>query len=130
MNAITYVEKPAIAPDALNALFARAWPDARPRDLAAILSRSLTYMVAFAGDRLVGYVNVATDGGEHAFLLDPTVDPAFQRRGIGLELVRLATAAAARAGSTWLHVDFEPALEPFYRRAGFRSSMAGLIRLK
>ena len=28
---------------------------------------------AYDGERLVGYVNVATDGSGHAFLLDPTV---------------------------------------------------------
>ncbi|HUX49921.1 MAG TPA: GNAT family N-acetyltransferase, partial [Spirochaetia bacterium] len=51
------------------------------------------------------------------------------RRGIGRELVERATAAVRERGLQWLHVDYEPHLEPFYARCGFRSTAAGLIRL-
>ncbi|MER7011924.1 GNAT family N-acetyltransferase [Saccharopolyspora sp. NPDC000359] len=87
------------------------------------------------GDRsarraLVGFTNVAWDGGDHAFLLDPKVRPEHQRGGIGTELVRRAAEGAARAGFTWLHVDFEPQLRGFYFAAcGFRPTEAGLIAL-
>lgn len=91
-------------------------------------------MEAYAPDetgdaRLVGFVNVAWDGGIHAFLLDTCVDPARQGEGVGRELVRRATDAARDAGCAWLHVDFEPQLEGFYARGGFSSAPAGLLRL-
>ena len=63
------------------------------------------------GDRLVGYVNVAWDGGQHAFLLDTSVHPDFQRRGVATALVRLVTDAARARGAAWLHVDYEPHLD-------------------
>ena len=65
---------------------------------------------------LVGFVNVAWDGADHAFLLDPKVRPDHQRRGIGTELVRRAALHAKRAGCEWLEVDFDEdgGLEPFY----------------
>lgn len=82
-----------------------------------------------AGD-LVGFVNVAWDGGDHAFLLDTKVAGEYQRRGIATELVRRAAAAAGAAGCEWLHVDFEDGLAPFYFGAcGFRPTAAGLIHL-
>jgi ribosomal protein S18 acetylase RimI-like enzyme len=80
---------------------------------------------------LVGFVNVAWDGGDHAFLLDTKVRPDHQRRSIGSELVRLAAAHAQAAGCEWLHVDFEPRLDTFYYEAcGFVPTRAGLMRLR
>ncbi|WP_293910063.1 GNAT family N-acetyltransferase [Deinococcus sp.] len=73
---------------------------------------------------------VAWDGGVHAFLLDTTVHPEFQRRGLGAELVRRVAAQAQSRGLHWLHVDFGPHLEGFYRGCGFRETGAGLDRLE
>jgi len=79
---------------------------------------------------LVGFVNVAWDGGDHAFLLDTKTRGTRQRRGIGRELVRLAVLRAKAAGCEWLHVDFTPDLDTFYLGAcGFRRTDAGLIHL-
>ena len=40
-------------------------------------------MTARAGDTLLGFVNVAWDGGDHAFLLDTKTLEDHQRQGIG-----------------------------------------------
>jgi len=120
--------QPVTDPD-LNALFAAAWPDHQPVQFGRILRRSLTWITAHAGDRLIGFVNVATDGGAHAFLLDTTVHPDWQRHGIGRRLVAAAADEARAAGATWLHVDYEPHLDGFYRGCGFRPTAAGLLRL-
>jgi GNAT superfamily N-acetyltransferase len=120
---------PPLDDPALSDLFARAWPDHAPGTYQTVLARSFGYVGAFAGEQLIGFVNLATDGGEHAFLLDPTVDMAYRRRGIGLQLVKRAADLARRRGCKWLHVDYEPALLPFYRAAGFRDSLAGVMRL-
>jgi GNAT superfamily N-acetyltransferase len=55
------------------------------------------------------------------------VHPDFRRRGIATALVRLVTDAAR--GAEWLHVDYEPHLDEFYRRCGFAPTKAGLMRL-
>jgi ribosomal protein S18 acetylase RimI-like enzyme len=81
---------------------------------------------------LVGFVNVAWDGGDHAFLLDTKVRPDQQRHGIGTQLVHLAAVHAKEAGCEWLEVDFDdaPGLAPFYFDVcGFRPTNAGLLHL-
>ncbi|MGC4791979.1 GNAT family N-acetyltransferase [Micromonospora sp. DT178] len=91
---------------------------------------ALTWVGAFDAGRLVGFVQVCWDGGAHAFLLDTAVDPEWQHRGIGTDLVRAAVDDAAAAGCEWLHVDFEAHLETFYlERCGFRTTAAGLLHL-
>lgn len=115
---------------ALNALFASAWPGHETRDFQPVLARSLVTIAAFAGPRLVGFVNVAWDGGAHGFVLDTTVHPEFQRRGLGLRLLRDAERAARARGLAWLHVDFTAELEPFYRAAGYVGTAAGLLALR
>jgi GNAT superfamily N-acetyltransferase len=46
-------------------------------------------------------------GRDHAFLLDPRVHPDQRHQGIGVALARAAAQAAAEAGCTVLHVDYE-----------------------
>ncbi|MGZ2380743.1 GNAT family N-acetyltransferase [Rhizobium brockwellii] len=113
----------------LNALFSAAWGSPHSRDFTAILSRSLAHIGAYQDDRLVGFVNVAWDGGIHAFTLDTSVQPDMRRQGIATRLVREATRVARQRGASWLHVDFEPHLTGFYRACGFAPTEAGLIKL-
>ena len=120
---------PELTDDALNELFAASWPDHEPTGFAPILARSLAWIAAHQGDRLVGFVNVAGDGGTHAFILDTTVHPDVRRRGLGLRLVHAAAEEARTRGAQWLHVDYEADLEPFYAKCGFQPTAAGLIRL-
>ena len=126
---ITYEINPSLDDAMLNGLFRRAWNVHTDREFATILARSAAFVGAFDGSCLVGFANVATDGGAHAFLLDPTVDRAYRRRGIGSALVARAIAAASERGCEWVHVDYEPDLASFYARAGFRATHAGVIHL-
>ncbi len=118
---------------ALSALHDRAFGSTSTgmQPWATRLARhALTWVGAFNGDVLIGFVSLGWDGGAHAFLLDTAVDPACQRRGVGRALVEAAVAEATRAGCEWVHVDYEPQLMSFYRDAcGFRPTDAGLLHL-
>ena len=127
---ISYQVNPPITNEALNTLFSAAWPEHHERDFRPIWQRSLAYIGAYHDTQLVGYVNVAWDGGVHTFLLDTTVHPDYQRQGIGARLVRTAIEAARAKGVKWMEVDYEPHLEQFYRSCGFRPTLAGLIDLQ
>jgi GNAT superfamily N-acetyltransferase len=91
---------------------------------------SLGWVCARESGELVGFVNVAWDGGSHAFVIDTLVAAAARRLGIGVELVKVAEREARVAGCEWLHVDFEDRLRAFYFDAcGFVPTNAGLIEL-
>jgi ribosomal protein S18 acetylase RimI-like enzyme len=130
MDDVEIVARPALTDDQLNALFAASWPGHTPRAFGPTLAHCLGHLGALAAGRLIGFVKVAWDGDDHAFLLDPTVHPEFRRRGIGVALVRHAAAMAAEARVEWLHVDYEPHLAGFYEAAGFRPTEAALLRLR
>jgi GNAT superfamily N-acetyltransferase len=98
---------------------------------AQIAEHSLGWVCARDGGRLVGFVNVAWDGGVHAFILDTMVATAARRHGIGTRMVAIAAEHARAAKCEWLHVDFEEHLRPFYfGSCGFRAAPAGLIALQ
>ncbi|WP_242657132.1 GNAT family N-acetyltransferase [Mycobacterium talmoniae] len=99
------------------------WDQVRPH--------SLGWVTARADGMLIGFVNVAWDGGDHAFLVDTKTRGNCQRRGIGTAVVKLAAQRAKSAGCEWLHVDFGEELRAFYFDAcGFVSPpAAGVINL-
>jgi GNAT superfamily N-acetyltransferase len=127
---IEYASNRDVANEDLNALFSDAWANHTPRDFSPVLARNLGHVCALADGVVVGFVNVAWDGGAHAFLLDPTVRSDFQRQGIGTCLVRHAVELARAKDVEWLHVDYEPCLAEFYAKCGFRATEAGLMNLK
>lgn len=100
------------------------WDTIRPHSFGWVTARDDNGL-------LVGFVNVVSDGSDHAFLIDTKTRQEHQRRGIGTRLVELAAAEARKAGHEWLHVDFERGLRRFYFDAcGFEPTAAGLIRLR
>jgi GNAT superfamily N-acetyltransferase len=95
-----------------------------------VRQHSLGWVCARRDGELAGFVNVAWDGGVHAFILDTLVTASARRRGIGAELVATAARYARAAGCEWVHVDFEDHLSDFYYQAcGFTPTPAGLIAL-
>ena len=120
------VEQPNLSDAELNDLFEASWPKHEPRTFGPTLKRSLTYFAVYLDSQLVGFVNVAWDGAEHALLLDATVRPGYRRRGIGLALVVSAATSPATHRVRWLRVDYEPHLESFYFKAGFRPNAIGV----
>ena len=99
------------------------WDRIRPHSLGWVTARN-------SDGVLIGFVNVAWDGGDHAFLIDTKVRPDHQRRGVRTELVRIAARHAKEAGCEWMEVDFDEGLAPFYYDAcGFVPTYAGLLHL-
>ena len=118
----------------VNALHAEAFDHRILEDdwHAQVRKASLGWVCGRRDGRLVGFVNVAWDGGVHAFILDTMVSLDARREGIGKDLVAAAVAHTRKTGvCEWLHVDFEDHLRPFYfDTCGFTPTNAGLIALK
>ncbi len=117
---------------ALNALHAEGF-DHAPLEYdwkTQCEQHSLGWVCAREGKELVGFVNVAWDGGSHAFVLDTLVTARVRRLGVGAALVAVAESEARAAECEWLHVDFEDHLRTFYFDAcRFEPTNAGLIAL-
>jgi len=100
------------------------WDTIRPHSFGWVTART-------ADDVVVGFVNIVTDGGDHAFLIDTKTRGAFQRRGIATRVVAFAAEHARDAGCEWLHVDFDDELRAFYLGAcEFEPTAAGLIHMR
>jgi N-acetylglutamate synthase-like GNAT family acetyltransferase len=130
---ITYEWRGDFDNAAVNALHAEAFGHAQvPIDWRTRVHRhSLGWVCAREDSRVVGFVNVAWDGGVHAFVLDTMVAQDMRKTGVGTELVATVARSARAANCEWLHVDFEEHLRPFYFDAcGFRPTDAGLIALR
>lgn len=123
----------AFSNDELNALHAEGFGHAVVTDdwWAQVNRHSLGWVCMRHRTRLTGFVNLAWDGGVHAFLLDTLVAEDMRRQGWGVRIVKLAVEQAARSGCEWLHVDYEPHLRAFYEQGcGFSATHAGLIALR
>lgn len=136
MEEVSYLWRGEITSAEVNGLHAEAFGhrlyDTSEWDWVELCrAHSLGWVTARIDGRLVGFVNVISDGFVHAWIQDEMVAPDARRQGIGVRLVHEARDAAKEAGCEWLHVDFDDELRPFYYNAvGFRPTNGGLIYLK
>lgn len=132
MDLIGYRWRDPIADEEMVDLVVSHGGNATPGWWSRVKWHSLGWVSARDPERLlVGFVNVAWDGCDHAFLIDTNTRGSHQHRGIGRELVRLAVQNAASAGCEWLHVDFRAEHARFYVDVcGFVRTDAGLIHLR
>jgi ribosomal protein S18 acetylase RimI-like enzyme len=92
-----------------------------------ILAQSYAHFSVMDQARLVGFVNVISDGIGDALLVDLMVHPDYQHQGLGKALVTQAVNDLRAGGIQLIQVVFEPELEAFYRDCGFHIVKAGII---
>jgi predicted N-acetyltransferase YhbS len=129
---VSYVWRGDFADAEVNALHAEAFEHRLLDDgwRRQLHDHSLGWVCARDAGELVGFVNVAWDGGVHAFVLDTMVAKGSRSHGVGSRLVQVAVDETRAAGCEWLHVDFDDHLRAFYfDRCGFTPTNAGLISL-
>jgi len=101
--------------------------DGRVEKFRKKLGHTYFCVACFKDDRLVGYLDVVSDGIDDAYIRDLVVHPEYQRRGIGLNMLHMAIKRVQIDGIKMIHVIFEPRLEKFYKRANFTILKAGQI---
>jgi GNAT superfamily N-acetyltransferase len=133
--AVEYTWRGDFSNEEMNALHAEAF-ETRVYDESEwnwrdqVERHSLGWVIAREGEALLGFVNVPWDGLVHAWIQDTMVARSARHRGVGKELIAVATRGAREAGCEWLHVDFDDDLRGFYFGAcGFTPTNAGLIEL-
>ena len=118
----------AVREDMLHGFFV-GWPR-RPSagQHLDVLRGSYRSVVAIddVGDRVVGFVNMLSDGVLTAFIPWLEVLPGYQGQGIGAELMRRILDGTDRFYSVDLVCDAP--LVPYYERFGMRGASSALLR--
>ena len=127
-NAVCQIErdKPVTAAEIEGLRCAVGWDRFEGR-YDQILSNSYTHFTVHDTNRLIGFLNVISDGIGDTCLLDLMVAPDFQSRGIGQALVKKAVMELTDDGIRCIHATFTPDLKGFYRKCGFPIFSAGII---
>ena len=133
--AVEYTWRGDFSNEEMNALHAEAF-ETRVYDESEwnwrdqVERHSLGWVIAREGEALLGFVNVPWYGLVHAWIEHTMVARSARHRGVGKQLIAVATRGAREAGCEWLHVDFDDDLREFYFDAcGFAPTNAGLIHL-
>ena len=114
----------------INSLIRLCWDNHEDADYDIILRHSLSYFtVRDSEGMLIAFCNLAWDGGRHATIFDLNVHPDHRHKGIALSLINKAGQVAIDNKIKYFHVDFNPQLEPLYKKAGFDMIAAGLMVL-
>ncbi len=109
----------ALTAEVFLKLVNRVWPGEYDLERTeAALARTLN-ITARNGGELVGCLRILSDGCYFGTITELLVLPAYRRRGIGSQLLRLARENAP----TLLYFGAQPGLEPFYERNGCHRSL-------
>ena len=110
--------------DAFVTLARRVWPREYDVAAAAAALAHTTNIGAWEGERLIGAVRVLTDGYFFATVPEVLVDPDYQRRGIGRELMCRALAASPRGT---LFFGAQPQSVGFFEKLGCEPGPSGMV---
>ena len=86
------------------------------------LSRTIN-ITAYDGQKLVGCLRILSDGCYFGTITELLVLPAYQGRGIGSALLRLARQHAP----TLLYFGAQPGVEAFYEKNGCRKGLQSYV---
>lgn len=118
-----------IGADALRGGFFVGWPNPPSAETHLRLLEGSDHLVLALDDAtraVVGFVTAISDGVTCAYIPHLEVLPAYQRRGIGTELMRRMLARLANLYMIDLLCDEE--VQPFYARVGMRPATGMMVR--
>ncbi len=101
--------------------------DATTGPFSKIKDRLYTYFTARKNGRLIGFIDVLSDGIADAYLQDLVVKPEYQKKGIGSELMKRAIRYLQKRNIKCIQVTFNPELEGFFKQFPFYIFRAGII---
>lgn len=113
------VKDTSLCAAAFIALVRQIWPgDYDAEKTQTALSKTLN-ITAYDGDLLVGCLRILSDGVYFGTISELLVLPAYQKKGIGSRLLRLAKEHAP----TMLFFGAQPGAEAFYEKNGCQRSL-------
>jgi ribosomal protein S18 acetylase RimI-like enzyme len=94
----------------------------KPDKLMNSLAHSSYILLCYDGDRLIGLIRSLTDDGAVNYIQDILVDPEYQRRGIGRELMSRCLNKFDHVRTHILLTDDEERLKLYYESMGFHNT--------
>jgi len=109
--------------DALYALYqTTGWYDEYPihiDELALAIGNSQFTLCAYAGEKLVGFGRVVTDGALHAMIYEMIVEPGYQGKGIGKAILQMLVDNCRQANIRDIQLFCARGKRGFYEKHGF-----------
>lgn len=116
--------RPNFEAEEFLALVNRVWPSAYDGSKIREALTRTSNIGAWDGAGLVGSIRVLSDGYLFAVVSEILVDPTYQRRGIGRELMRLALEGAPRGA---LFLGAQPQSVAFFQHIGCTLGPVGFV---
>lgn len=91
------------------------------------LKGSYFYICCYEENKLIGFLNVVSNGVTDAYIQDVIVNPEYHGKGIGTNLMNLAIRKLKEDNIYIISVLFQESLLPFYKKFGFYTILAGQL---
>jgi GNAT superfamily N-acetyltransferase len=104
----------------------RVWPGDYDAELAQQAVARTLNITAWEGELLVGCVRILTDGYFFGTIPEILVDPGYQGKGVGRQLMELAWEHSP----TSLFLGAQSGKEEFFEKLGYKRSMTSYVKRK
>jgi len=91
------------------------------------LNHSYFYICCYEDAKLIGFLDVVSNQSTDAYIQDVIVNPKYQGKGLGTQLMNMAIDKLKEDNIYMISVIFEETLMPFYKKFGFNIMMAGQL---
>lgn len=91
------------------------------------LKRSYFYICCYEESKLIGFLDVVSNGTTDAYIQDVMVNPEYQGKGVGTSLMNKAIKKLKEDNIYMISVIFTEALLPFYKKFGFYIMLSGQL---
>ena len=122
-----YQLNPQLKVEDVAALRIKVGWDSRKEQLQCTLGRTYLSAACFDNSRLVGMIDVISDGVDDALIRNLMVNPDYHREGIALKLLEMVKDQLKADQIKTVNILFEPELTGLYKKAGFRIVCGGII---
>lgn len=101
----------------------QVWPGTYDAAKTSAALEKTINITARSGDELVGCLRILTDGYYFGTITELLVLPAYQKQGVGSQLLQLAKESTP----TTLYFGAQPGVEPFYEKNGCQKGMQAYV---
>ncbi|WP_199715035.1 GNAT family N-acetyltransferase [Acutalibacter sp. 1XD8-33] len=128
---LEYRINPRISPRSIAALRRSVGWGGMEAELGNPALRDYLQIACYDGERLIGFLDVVSNGVTDAYIQDVMVHPEYQGKGIGTELMNRAIQRLKAGRIYMISVIYgEEGLRPFYEKFGFSTMLCGQMEAR